>query len=102
MSTPTTIEAHRFDLPTDLTLRPDTRPVRPESHSRPSKVTYPHALSPPRISQGTIPMTIFDPSRPRVVDTGRGGFLRLIALGIGAFLLVILIFSAITRVNTGH
>ena len=47
-------------------------------------------------------MTIFDPSRPRVIDTGRGGFLRLIALGISAFLLVILIFSSVTRVNTGH
>ncbi|MGH9496056.1 MAG: prohibitin family protein [Candidatus Sulfotelmatobacter sp.] len=47
-------------------------------------------------------MTIFDPSRPRVIDTGRGSVVRLIGLGIAAFLLVILLFSSVTRVNTGH
>lgn len=47
-------------------------------------------------------MTIFDPSRPRVIDTGHANFLRLIGLGIVAFLLVILLFSSVTRVGTGH
>jgi prohibitin 1 len=51
-------------------------------------------------------MTIFDPSRGRIIDTGGGGFgratLRLIGLGVAAFLLVILVFSSITRVGTGH
>jgi regulator of protease activity HflC (stomatin/prohibitin superfamily) len=49
-------------------------------------------------------MTIFDPSRGRIVDTGGFGraTLRLIALGVAAFLLVILVFSSITRVGTGH
>jgi len=50
-------------------------------------------------------MTIFDPARGRVIDGGgghTGGVLRLIGLGILAFLLVILFFSAITRVGTGH
>jgi len=49
-------------------------------------------------------MAIFDPSRGRVIDGGGhgGGMLRLIGLGIVAFLLVILFFSAVTRVNTGH
>jgi prohibitin 1 len=49
-------------------------------------------------------MTIFDPARGRVIDGGGGssGLLRLIGLGIVAFLLVILIFSSITRVGTGH
>lgn len=49
-------------------------------------------------------MTIFDPSRPRVIDTGRGSFIRLIGLGFAAFLLVIviLVFSSITRVGTGR
>jgi len=50
-------------------------------------------------------MTIFDPARGRVIDGGGGGsgnFLRLIGLGIAAFLLVILVFSSIARVNTGH
>ncbi len=49
-------------------------------------------------------MTIFDPARGRVIDGGggSGNFLRLIGLGIAAFLLVILFFSSVTRVGTGH
>jgi len=49
-------------------------------------------------------MTIFDPARGRVIDGGGGssGLLRLIGLGIAAFLLVILLFSSVTRVGTGH
>jgi regulator of protease activity HflC (stomatin/prohibitin superfamily) len=48
-------------------------------------------------------MTTFDPIRGRVIDGGGGGgLLRLIALGIVAFLLVILLFASITRVDTGH
>jgi len=51
-------------------------------------------------------MTIFDPARGRIIDGGGGhgggGLLRLIGLGIVAFLLVILFFSSITRVGTGH
>ncbi len=49
-------------------------------------------------------MTIFDPSRGRVIDGGghSGGLLRLIGLGIVAFLLVILLFSSVTKVGTGH
>jgi regulator of protease activity HflC (stomatin/prohibitin superfamily) len=49
-------------------------------------------------------MSIFDPNRPRVIDTGGHGaaLLRLIGLGILAFVLVILFFSSVTRVGTGH
>jgi prohibitin 1 len=48
-------------------------------------------------------MTIFDPAQGRVINGGGGSnFLRLIGLGIAAFLLVILLFSSITRVGTGH
>jgi prohibitin 1 len=50
-------------------------------------------------------MTIFDSARGRVIDGGGGaggGLLRLIGLGIAAFLLVILFFSAVTKVGTGH
>jgi len=49
-------------------------------------------------------MTIFDANRPRVVDAGGhgGGMLRLIGIGIIGFVLVILIFSSITKVGTGH
>jgi len=49
-------------------------------------------------------MTIFDPARTRVIDAGGpgGGILRLIGLGIVAFVLVILLFSSVTRVGTGH
>jgi len=50
-------------------------------------------------------MTIFDPARGRVIDGGgghSGNFLRLIGLGIVAFLLLILLFSSVTKVGTGH
>src|ERR1700731_3148537 len=49
-------------------------------------------------------MTIFDPARGRIIDGGGGGvgLLRLIGLGIAAFLLVILVFSSVTRVGTGR
>jgi regulator of protease activity HflC (stomatin/prohibitin superfamily) len=49
-------------------------------------------------------MTIFDPAKGRIIDGGAGGsgLLRLIGLGIAAFLLVILIFSSVTRVGTGR
>jgi prohibitin 1 len=49
-------------------------------------------------------MTIFDPARGRVIDGGGRGsnFLRLIGLGVVAFLLVIFLFSSMTRVGTGH
>jgi prohibitin 1 len=51
-------------------------------------------------------MTIFDPARGRVLDGGGGGggrgLLSLIGLGIVGFLLVILLFSSIAKVGTGH
>ena len=48
-------------------------------------------------------MTIFDPARGRIIEGGGGlGLFRLVALGVAAFLLVILIFSSVTRVGTGH
>src|SRR5580704_12835347 len=50
-------------------------------------------------------MTIFDPGRGRIIDGGGhdgGGLLRLIGLGIAAFLLVILLFSSVAKVGTGH
>src|SRR5579859_6050190 len=49
-------------------------------------------------------MTIFDPTRGRIIDTGGAGrsLLRLVGLGIVAFILVILFFSSVARVGTGH
>ena len=49
-------------------------------------------------------MANFDPIRGRVIDGGggSGGIFRLVALGVIAFLVVILLFSSITRVGTGH
>ena len=48
-------------------------------------------------------MTIFDPVRGRIIEGGGGlGLFRLVALGVAAFLLVILMFSSVTRVGTGH
>jgi prohibitin 1 len=50
-------------------------------------------------------MTIFDPTRGRVIDGGGhglGGLGRLIGIGLFAFFLVILLFNSVTRVGTGH
>jgi len=50
-------------------------------------------------------MTIFDPASTRVVNAGSGhggGILRLIGLGVAAFIFVIALFNCITRVGTGH
>jgi prohibitin 1 len=49
-------------------------------------------------------MTIFDPAQGRIIDGGGGrvGLLRLIGIGIAVFLLVVVLFSAVTRVATGH
>ncbi len=48
-------------------------------------------------------MTIFDPARGRIIEGGGGlSLFRLIGLGVAAFLLVILMFSSVTRVGTGH
>src|ERR1700704_5197214 len=55
------------------------------------------------IISGRTVMTIFDPARGRIIEGGGGlGLFRLVALGVAAFLLVILIFSSVTRVGTGH
>lgn len=49
-------------------------------------------------------MTIFDPSRSRVIDTGGqgGNLIRLVGFCVAAFVLAILLFSSVTRVGTGH
>src|SRR5580658_876818 len=50
-------------------------------------------------------MTIYDSARGRIIEGGGGsggGLVRLIGLGIAAFLLVILLFSSVTKVGTGH
>jgi prohibitin 1 len=51
-------------------------------------------------------MTIFDPARGRILDGGGGGggrgLLTLVGMGIVGFLLVILLFSSIAKVGTGH
>src|SRR6266851_5148541 len=61
------------------------------------------APSAPTITWGKTVMTIFDPAGGRIIDGGGGrGVLRLAALGIAAFLLVILFFNSVTRVGTGR
>jgi prohibitin 1 len=47
-------------------------------------------------------MTIFNDARGKVIDVNPGGGLRLIGLAIVAFLAVVLLFSSVTRVGTGH
>ena len=46
-------------------------------------------------------MTIFDPSQRRVLDVGGGTALRLLGLGVIGLLVVIFLFSAVTRVDSG-
>jgi prohibitin 1 len=59
-----------------------------------------------KIAEENFQMSIFDPARGRVIDggggAGFGGLLRLIGIGLAAFVLVILLFSSVTRVGTGH
>ncbi len=46
-------------------------------------------------------MTIFDPSQRRVVDVHGGNALRLLGFAFVGLLIVILLFSAVTRVDSG-
>jgi prohibitin 1 len=46
-------------------------------------------------------MTIFDPSQHRVVEVGGGTAVRLIGLAFIGLLIVIFLFSAVTRVDSG-
>jgi prohibitin 1 len=46
-------------------------------------------------------MTIFDPSQRRVVDVHGGTALRLLGLAVVGLLIVIFLFSAVTRVDSG-
>jgi prohibitin 1 len=47
-------------------------------------------------------MTIFDPPRGNVINVQGSGILRLLGLGFIGFLAVILLFSAVTRVDSGN
>jgi regulator of protease activity HflC (stomatin/prohibitin superfamily) len=47
-------------------------------------------------------MTMFNDARGRIIDSNPGAGLRLIGLAIVAFIIVVLLFSAVTRVATGH
>lgn len=47
-------------------------------------------------------MTIYSDARGRVVDAGGNPMFKLVGLGIAAFLVVIVLFSCVTKVPTGH
>ena len=47
-------------------------------------------------------MPMYGGAPGKVIDVNGGSVMRLIGLGIAAFVLVILLFSSITRVSTGH
>lgn len=47
-------------------------------------------------------MPMYGGAPGKVIDVNGNVVMRLIGLGIGAFVLVILLFSSITRVSTGH
>ena len=46
-------------------------------------------------------MTIFDPQRGRVVDVPGGSALRILGLAVIGFIVIIALFSAVTRVDSG-
>jgi regulator of protease activity HflC (stomatin/prohibitin superfamily) len=46
-------------------------------------------------------MTIFDPQRGRVVDVQGGSAVRILGLAVVGFIVVIALFSAVTRVDSG-
>ena len=47
-------------------------------------------------------MSIYSDARGKVIDTGGNPAFRLLGLGVAAFLIVILLFSCVTKVRTGH
>ena len=47
-------------------------------------------------------MTIFDPPRGKVINVQGGGILKLLGIGFLGFLIVVLLFSTVTRVDSGH
>jgi prohibitin 1 len=47
-------------------------------------------------------MTMYSDARGRVVDVGSSPGLRLLGLGISAFLVVIFLFASVTKVQSGH
>src|SRR5438445_12112947 len=47
-------------------------------------------------------MTIFNEARGRVIDANPNPLFHLLGLAIAAFLIVILLFSSVTKVASGH
>jgi prohibitin 1 len=47
-------------------------------------------------------MPMYGSSPGKVIDVNGSGVMRLIGLGIAAFIIVIALFSSVTRVSTGH
>jgi regulator of protease activity HflC (stomatin/prohibitin superfamily) len=48
-------------------------------------------------------MAIYDPIRGKVIDAGSGGtVMKLLGLALAAFLMVVLLFSSVARVESGH
>jgi prohibitin 1 len=77
--------------------------IRKIHAGRALQVTYSGSRPALESAQGEITMAIFDPARGRVIDGGGGGgLLRLAGFGIAALVVVILLFSAVTKVGTGH
>ena len=47
-------------------------------------------------------MTIFNEPRGHVIDANPNSFLRLLGIAAAAFVLVIMLFAAVARVDSGH
>jgi len=52
---------------------------------------------------GRLLMAIYDPIRGKVIDAGSGStVMKLLGLALAAFLMVVLLFSSVARVESGH
>jgi regulator of protease activity HflC (stomatin/prohibitin superfamily) len=60
------------------------------------------AISWHTIAEEGILMTIFNEPRGHVIDANSGSVLRLFGIAAAAFVLVIMIFASIARVDSGH
>src|ERR1700757_2718379 len=64
--------------------------------------TYNRAFSHLESARGGTVMTIYSDARGKIVDINGNPLLKLIGLGMAAFIVVVLLLSSVTKVPTGH
>jgi len=58
-------------------------------------------MTPPRMADGRAVMPIFDIARGQVINADGADVLRVIGLAISGVVIIVLLFSSVTRVATG-